>query len=386
MDPDAINDAAPRGTSAGREPGRTPAQKVLNFLKTQGFYLAVVILAVIMGSLKTWKEFRAQEEQRRTGQEQENAGPPPLLQKDLDTQEKVCLTVALSRPEGRYRRAAALAEAVESLNQFLLWSGGAVALAMGLSWAVGGRIAARPALLEPPWGLWDVAKLAALWAACVQLLHTKLFFPFDPQRPFALPGDWVAEIFIGILLAGATIHIVVAERGGHLRDLGIGGKFFSGIGLGLTAFLVVQPFLQLVAVLEERAAQKGKIPDIPVQQIIQVIAKTRSGWVVALAAIVAIVVAPISEELLFRGFLQPALGHWVGRWSAIVLSAAFFAAAHMDLYAMPTLLLLGIALAYVYDRTRSLAAPVALHMAFNGITMLSVFAFRGLVIVLRAPR
>jgi membrane protease YdiL (CAAX protease family) len=386
MDTDAINDAAPPATNAGREPPRMPAQKVLDFLKTQGFYLAVVILVIIMGSLKTWKEFRAQEEQRRTGQQQENAGPIPLLQKDLDAQEKACLTVALSRPEGRYRRAAAFAEAVESLNQFLLWGGGAVALVMGLSWAVRGRIAARPGLPEPPWGLWDVAKLAALWAVCVQLLHTKLFFPLDPERPFAVPGDWIAEIFVAILLAGAMIHIVVAERGGHLRDLGIRGKFFGGIGLGLTAFLVVQPFLRLVAVLEERAARDGWIPDISVQQIIQVISKTRSGWVVALAAIVAIVVAPISEELLFRGFLQPALGHWVGHRSAIVLSAAFFAVAHMDLYAMPILLLLGIALAYVYDRTRSLAAPVALHMAFNGMTLLSIFAFRGLVTVLRAPR
>ena len=52
---------------------------------------------------------------------------------------------------------------------------------------------------------------------------------------------------------------------------------------------------------------------------------------------------------------------------------------------MPSLLVLGIALAYVYDRTRSLAAPIALHMAFNGITLLSVFAFRGLVTVLRGP-
>jgi membrane protease YdiL (CAAX protease family) len=208
----------------------------------------------------------------------------------------------------------------------------------------------------------------------------------NPERPFAVPGDWIAEIFIAILLAGATIHIVVAERGGHLRDLGIRGKFLAGIGVGLTAFLVVQPFLWLVTVLEERAARSGRIPEIPIQQILQVILQTRSGWVLALAAIVAVVVAPISEELLFRGFLQPALGRWTGRWMAIVLGAAFFAVAHMDLYAVPALLVLGIALGYVYDRTRSLAAPVALHMAFNGMTLISVFAFRGLVTALSATQ
>ena len=293
--------------------------------------------------------------------------------------------MALTRPEERYRHAAAFAEAVESLTQYLFWGGCVVALGIGLSLALHGRTAALPPMFEPPWGLWDVAKLAALWAAGALVLHSKLFFRINPERPFAVPGDWMAEIFIAILLVGTAIHIVVAEHRGHLRDLGVRGKFFGGVAVGLTAFLAVQPFLRLVAHLEERAAQAGWIPDIPVQQLIQVIAGTRSGWVLALAAIVAVVVAPISEELLFRGFLQPALGRWTGRWLAIILSAAFFAAAHMDLYALPLLFVLGVALAYIYDRTRSLAAPVALHMAFNGVSLLSVFAFRGLVSALSAP-
>ena len=385
MDTDAIDGAGSAGTNAGGKPARAPAEKVRDFLKTQALYVAVVLLVIVLGGMRTWKEFRAQEEERRTGQPRENAGPYPLLQKDLDKQAKDRLAVALTRPEDRFRRAAAFVEAVESLNQYLLWGGAALALALGFSWALRGRSAAQPAWPDPPWGLWDVAKVAALWAAGAELLHTRLFFPLNPARPFAVPGDWVAEIFIAALLAGATIHIVVAERGGHLRDLGIRGKFFGGVGIGLIAFVVVQPFLQLVVLLEERAARSGWIPEIPVQQIIQVIAKTRSASVLALAAIVAVVAAPISEELLFRGFLQPAIGRWTGRGSAIVLSAAFFAAAHMDLYAMPMLLVLGIALAYVYDRTRSLAAPVALHMTFNGMTLLAVFAFRGLMTVLRGP-
>ncbi len=384
MDPGAINEAGSGGTNAGGKPARPPAQKARDFLKTQALYVAVIILVMITGGIRTWQQFRAQEELRRTGQPQENVGPYPLLQTDYDAQVKYCLDAVLKRPEGRFRRAAAFVEAVGALTKYLIWGGAALTLALGLSWALRGHSAAQPSLPVPPWGLWDVAKISALWAAGAELLHTRLFFPLNHARPFEVPGDWIAELFVAVLLVGAAIHIVVAERGGHLRDLGIRGKFFGSVGLGLIAFVVVQPFLYLVSVLEERAAQRGWIPEIPVQEIIQVIAKTRSGSVVALAAIVTIVAAPIAEELLFRGLLQPALARWTGRGSAIVLSAAFFAAAHMDLYAMPLLLVLGIALAYVYDRTRSLAAPVALHMAFNGMTLLSVFAFRGLVTVLRA--
>ena len=267
MDTDAINDAGSTGANAGGK----PARKVRDFLKAQAFYVAVVLLVAVMGSMKTWQEFRAQEAERRTGQPRENAGPYPLLQKDFEAQAQVFLNMARARPEDRFRRAVAFVETVESLNKYLLWGGAALALALGFSWALRGRSLAQPALPDPPWGLWDVAKVSALWAAGAELLDTRLFFPLNPARPFAVPGDWIAEIFIALLLAGATIHIVVAERGGHLRDLGIRGKFFGSVGLGLIAFMVVQPFLQLIVLLEERAARSGRVPEIPVQQIIQVI-------------------------------------------------------------------------------------------------------------------
>jgi membrane protease YdiL (CAAX protease family) len=380
----AADNAASSGTNGNEKPARTPGQKVLDFLRTEAFYLAVVLLVAVLGSVRTWKEFQAQAEQQRTGQPRQDAGPGPLLQKDLDAIEQDCLNVARQHPDAAdCRRAAAVFRTVQALNLYLCWGGAVVALVLGLSWGLQGRGAALPAASDPPWGLWDVCKLAALWVAGALALHSKFFFPLSPERPFAVPGDWIAEIFVSILLVGVTIHIVVAERGGHLRDLGIRGKFFGSVGVGLAALLAIQPFLRLVEVLEELVTKN----ETPVQQLLQVILRTRSNWVLALAAFVAVVVAPVSEELLFRGFLQPALGRWTGRWAAIVLSAAFFAAAHMDLFAMPTLLILGIALAYVYDRTRSLAAPVALHMAFNALTLLSVFAFRGLIMTaLSTPR
>jgi membrane protease YdiL (CAAX protease family) len=381
MGSDAIDNEAPSRTGNSGKPAQTAARKALDFLRTQAFYVVLVVLVVVMGGMRTWKELRAQEESERTGRPQESSGPSPLLQSALEKREQEYLAAALARPDKRCHRAATFAEAVEALTEYLFWAGCATALGIVLSSLRHRQTLTLPAAPEPTWGLWDVAKLAALWAAGAQLLHTRLFFRLNPERPFAGPGDWIAEIFVAILLVGAMIHIAVAERRGHLRDLGIRGNLFGGVAVGLAAFLVVQPFLRLVSFLEKRS-----FPEMPVQQVLQVIARTRSGSVLVLATIVAVVVAPVSEEMLFRGFLQPALGRWTGRRLAMLLSAAFFAAAHMDLYAMPMLLVLGIALAYIYDRTRSLAAPVTLHMAFNGITLLSVFAFRSLVSALSAPR
>ena len=64
MDTDAIDGAGSAGTNAGGKPARAPAEKVRDFLKTQALYVAVVLLVIVLGGMRTWKEFRAQEEEQ----------------------------------------------------------------------------------------------------------------------------------------------------------------------------------------------------------------------------------------------------------------------------------------------------------------------------------
>ena len=86
-------------------------------------------------------------------------------------------------------------------------------------------------------------------------------------------------------------------------------------------------------------------------------------------AILAIVVAPVAEELFFRGFVFGGLaGRW-GPWWAAGVSALLFMALHIEPLSFPPLFVLGLLLAWLYHRTRALWAPILVHFANNAIVV-----------------
>jgi hypothetical protein len=282
---------------------------------------------------------------------------------------------ALSELQEVDPRAAAFPGWVARLSELLPLAGAGIILALVVAWVAGGRLVPSHELSAslPPWGLWDALKLGALFTVGAALFRG--IFPTSLASPFSSPGDWLAELFSRALLAGVMIHIVVAERGGGLADLGFQRRRLArGIAWGAVGFLAVQPVLHAVELL-----QRKWISPMPVQEPLQGILTARLPATVMLASFVAVIVAPVTEEMFFRAFLQPALQRWVGRAPGILVATAFFAAGHMDMYNLAPLFVLGLALGYLYDRTGSLAAPVALHVVHNGVTMLAIVAYRGLV-------
>ncbi len=90
------------------------------------------------------------------------------------------------------------------------------------------------------------------------------------------------------------------------------------------------------------------------------------------ALLAAIIVAPICEELFFRGFLFRGLLCGMSLWPAILVSSLLFAVAHTDLGSFIPLLLIGIALAYARWRSRSLWPSVAIHTINNLVAALFI--------------
>jgi membrane protease YdiL (CAAX protease family) len=86
---------------------------------------------------------------------------------------------------------------------------------------------------------------------------------------------------------------------------------------------------------------------------------------------VAVVMAPIFEEIVFRGFLFRGLSNsfgWV--WGALI-SAAVFGGAHLQLDVFLPLAALGFILAWAYHRTGSLWTNITMHALFNAIAVLA---------------
>ena len=85
-------------------------------------------------------------------------------------------------------------------------------------------------------------------------------------------------------------------------------------------------------------------------------------------AFVVCVLAPLTEELTFRG-LGFTLLRRLGAWSAVVLTALAFGLAHGLVNALPVLFVFGVGLAYIRLRQNSVVPGIVLHGLFNVIAL-----------------
>jgi hypothetical protein len=87
---------------------------------------------------------------------------------------------------------------------------------------------------------------------------------------------------------------------------------------------------------------------------------------VILLIVIVAVLAPIFEELFYRGLMQRAfLKHGLPPWAAIGATAAIFGISHGELLQLPGLVAAGLVFGYLAHRTGRLGASIACHLAFN---------------------
>jgi membrane protease YdiL (CAAX protease family) len=92
--------------------------------------------------------------------------------------------------------------------------------------------------------------------------------------------------------------------------------------------------------------------------------------------LLAFLIAPVVEEFGFRGSLYPILKGFLGGRVALWVCSGFFAWVHFYWVGFLPLLLLGVFLTLIYERTRSVWAAVGFHATFNGINLLQLWIFK----------
>ncbi|HPD29490.1 MAG TPA: CPBP family intramembrane metalloprotease [Phycisphaerae bacterium] len=120
----------------------------------------------------------------------------------------------------------------------------------------------------------------------------------------------------------------------------------------------------------------------PEHTVLTVVKDAEAGLGVRIIAIVgAVILAPVGEEIFFRGLLQSGVkklafvrrGSWQHRWMAIGVAAGLFGLMHtVTPQHIPALIALGMILGYAYERSGSLTLPILVHMLFNAKTLLWV--------------
>ena len=121
------------------------------------------------------------------------------------------------------------------------------------------------------------------------------------------------------------------------------------------------------------------------QEVVKAFTENDDPVMLGLLVLLAVVVAPLTEEILFRGYLYPVAKRFVGRWSAIIFGALVFAVLHHNAQALIPLFVLGVLLTLAYEFTGSIWAPIGIHTLFNGATVCAQLAIKNGLIEAPAP-
>lgn len=177
-----------------------------------------------------------------------------------------------------------------------------------------------------------------------------------------------AGLLAGIALYNARLVPVVARIWEHL------GESFR---TGAATFLICLPLVFGLALLWQSALEACGLP-VHRQDVVELFERIHSPALRAVFVLAAIVVAPVTEELLFRAGLFRFLRGRVPRWVALLAPAVVFGASHLTrsladgLAAFVPLVLLGVIFSLAYERTGKIGTTIIAHALFNLNTLVAL--------------
>jgi membrane protease YdiL (CAAX protease family) len=169
---------------------------------------------------------------------------------------------------------------------------------------------------------------------------------------------WIAFCGAGAVTYAATRLIYWRARTNgvpRILNAGMPAALMWGVGGGVAAAFAGLAYIEIAAALDVFPALHPTGAFASLGAIL---------WL----AVVAIVAAPIFEEFIFRGLVFGGLRRSFGFAPAALASAAIFAVVHPPVSAIPVFIM-GLCAALAYERTRMLAAPMAVHAIYNAAVL-----------------
>ena len=138
-----------------------------------------------------------------------------------------------------------------------------------------------------------------------------------------------------------------------------------GVGIGLAVQLVAVPLLYwpIFRIFGDLDVER------PARQLAD---QAVTGLDVTLMLVMTVVMAPVTEEVFFRGLLQGALRDRLGTVWAVAISSVAFALTHVQGVQLPALLLVGVVQGVLVVRTGRLGPALWSHASFNAVTVIAL--------------
>jgi membrane protease YdiL (CAAX protease family) len=176
-----------------------------------------------------------------------------------------------------------------------------------------------------------------------------------------------AVVTMAVMIFLAHLHFPRGLKGFGLNIRTIVKDFFMAIVNLLTVWPLMMAAITMTIFVAELIS--GREYQMQQHQQLKLIEEYPQLPLRIMIVFVAVVIAPLLEEMLFRGFVQTTIRSFInirnGAWPAIAASSVFFAIMHADPGHWPALFILGVCLGYSYEKSGSLFRPIFIHLFFN---------------------
>lgn len=218
---------------------------------------------------------------------------------------------------------------------------------------------------------WNTQQVVILLAALFMLYFAAMFsgpFFYEEQIPFVRLMITLCIYTVLMVLIGITNK----RNGGNWAvSLGMGCSNLWKLVFAPVVYLAVIPLIILVSKGYHLLLEQLSSSEVELQEVAQIVSGNLS-WLEVLYILTAIFVAPIYEEMMFRGVLFPYVVKRAGLAPAVVLVSVLFAFMHFHLPSFVPLLMLSSALCLAYRHTGSLWTSIGVHMIFNAVSILAL--------------
>ncbi len=225
-------------------------------------------------------------------------------------------------------------------------------------------------VIQPSWKTWEgVLGIISIFFLMTAIgLVLDIFVELDEIEP--LKFAFISSLTQTFLMISLPIAIVAAKYGQSWRDLGFVKDGFlaavpQGIKWGGGLFVAVMVLGIFSSVFYPREPE--------LQDFAKILLLADSSGEFFLAFIMGVVLAPLGEEIYFRGFLYPALRQRFGVKIGIILTAVLFSFLHFDFYRFIPIGVGGLGLTYLYEKSGNIWTTIIAHGVWNGIMIILIF-------------
>jgi uncharacterized protein len=224
-----------------------------------------------------------------------------------------------------------------------------------------------------PWGVRDIL-LAMLVSLGGIVVLNFLVIALNATTNNLIEKSGIAlTVFVAVqdaMIVGAAILFSLVRYGVGKESLGL-KSFSTALGCSMSAALLIASYFVrlLYGVVAMALGYRPSLQDVTNRLDTQGI-----GFLASFIAVA--IIAPFAEEIVFRGFIYGGLRSRFGVVVATITSTLFFTALHFTIEQFIPLFVLGLFLAWLYEKSGSLYPGIILHAANNAISLLLLALLR----------